>query len=94
MAFIFGVIRSISALSFVIDASNSASVSPEESCAVSVNFIRFGRGSARGLAYLALFPAENLKVHFDSVIVYALRVLRRAILCILILINVHSDLVA
>jgi hypothetical protein len=54
--------------------------------------IRFGR-EARD-AYLALLPAENLKIHLDSIIVHALRVLCRAVLSILFLIDVHGDLVA
>ena len=91
MAFIFGVIRSISAFSFVIDVSNSASVSPEVSWGHSFNI--FISVQARA-AYLALLPAEDLKVNLDSIIVHALGMLRRAVLSVLLLINVHGDLVA
>ena len=93
MAFIFGVIRSISAFSFVIDASNSASVSPEESCK-SIQYNALACRQARRNAYLALLPAEDLKVNLDSIIVHALGMLCRAILSVLFLINVHSDFVA
>ena len=49
---------------------------------------------ARRNAYLALLPAEDLKVNLDSIIVHALGMLCRAILSVLFLINVHSDFVA
>ena len=91
MAFIFGVIRSISAFSFVIDASNSASVFPEVSWGHLFNIIICVEARA---AYLALLPAEDLKVDLNSIIVHALGMLRCAVLSVLLLINVHGDLVA
>jgi hypothetical protein len=69
IAFMFGVIRSISALSFAMDASNSPSTSPEES------YSFFGKNEGRmrdsvvmNASYPSLVPTENVKVYFDAII--------------------------
>jgi hypothetical protein len=97
IAFMFGVIRSISALSFATDASNSPRVSPEESCSENRRIIRTRASVIDSVAVNAPYPSfilpEGVKVYFDAIIWHSPGTLCRLTRFVLF-INVHRHLVA